>query len=114
MPASPRNRVEYYLVEYRWPAENTERIRALYDTHRAHVDSLAEHGKIWLIGTLSTVSAVPAEDYHADGRALAIFTDLDTAREFIAADPLFTSLLANPSSLARWSPISYGLPEGAL
>jgi uncharacterized protein YciI len=102
VPASPPDRDTFHLVQYRWPTERTEQIRAAYPRHREDVDALGANGRLWMIGTLPDVDGTTA--------AVAIFRDADAAHAFRQHDPLFIDGLADAGPVQEWTPLSFPRP----
>lgn len=107
-----------YLVAYRWQPEMTDRIREVYPRHRVHIDELGGEGRARLIGTI--VPSAPAAGARGGGAepvaeptgAVAVFTDLLAAEEFLTGDPLVLAGLIDADPIQTWSVIDYGPPGG--
>ncbi len=97
MPASPRDpaRAGLWLVEYGWSPDDSERVRTVYDAHRANTDRLGAAGRLLLIGTIDLT------------HAMAVLTDEGAARSFVANDPLVGSEIVTTVTVKRWSTLRY-------
>jgi uncharacterized protein YciI len=103
-----------YIVAYRWDPDATEQIRAVYPRHRAHIDQLGRDGRLWLIGTLADTAATPQSSPANGGpaplgnSAIAVFTDLAAAQQFVTGDPYVRAGLISVDPIQAWTPIDYG------
>lgn len=99
VPASPPDRATFYLVQYRWPTDRIEQVRAAYPRHRENIEALGIEGRLWMIGTLPDIDGTAS--------AVALFRDADAASAFREHDPLFAEGLAEVGPVQAWTPRSF-------
>lgn len=101
-----------YVVTYKWGQAASGQIRETYPRHRVHIDQLGQEGGLWLIGTLADATTASAADDAGDraslgDSAMAVFSDLSVAQEFVTNDPYVREDLIGVGPIQAWTPIEY-------